>query len=221
MHNGGFELWWGFCGVIKSLAAGWLRRYFAILTTRQTCAYLSHRRLVLKESPVARRQIAAHFIVRHIFDVLDGRAEEFVLEETRVGETVTSRLAAFTLLLARLWWVLVGLCDGRVVCFPIVVASGMIQGGICVITRWRDTIFVRTNLHGMKRSEGDDDSGAAKRRRAVGLQCLSKRFSYSGLNIFFPNSDEWWFVGVNELRSCVVGGKSRSQKNCSQNILWS
>jgi hypothetical protein len=39
-------------------------------------------------------------------------------------------------------------------------------------------------LHGIKRSDGDDDSGAAKRRRAVGLQCLSKRFLYSGLNIF-------------------------------------
>lgn len=39
-------------------------------------------------------------------------------------------------------------------------------------------------LHGIKRSDGDDDSGAAKRRLAVGLQCLSKRFLYSGLNIF-------------------------------------
>lgn len=45
----------------------------------------------------------------------------------------------------------------------------------------------RTNLHGMKRSDGDDDSGASKRRRAVGLQCFSKRFSYSGLNILFPD----------------------------------
>lgn len=41
-----------------------------------------------------------------------------------------------------------------------------------------------TYLHGMNRSEGDEDSGALNRRRAVGLQCLSNRFSYSGLNIF-------------------------------------
>ena len=39
-------------------------------------------------------------------------------------------------------------------------------------------------LHGIKRSDGDEDSGAAKRRLAVGLQCWSKRFLYSGLNIF-------------------------------------
>lgn len=40
-----------------------------------------------------------------------------------------------------------------------------------------------TYLHGMKRSDGDDDSGASKRRRAVGLQCFNKRFLYSGLNM--------------------------------------
>lgn len=42
-----------------------------------------------------------------------------------------------------------------------------------------------TNRHGMNRSDGEDDSGAVNRRRAVGLQCLSKRFSYSGLNISY------------------------------------
>lgn len=43
--------------------------------------------------------------------------------------------------------------------------------------------FIDYYLHGINLSEGDDDSGKSKRRRALGLQCLSNRFSYSGLNM--------------------------------------
>lgn len=66
-----------------------------------------------------------------------------------------------------------------------------------------------THRQGMNRSEGEEDSGAENRRRAVGLQCFKRRFSYSGLNILVAVGklalceDEFGdvFVGVNELRS--------------------
>lgn len=53
-------------------------------------------------------------------------------------------------------------------------------------------MYVCVYLHGIKRSDGDDDSGAANSLLAVGLQCFNKRFLYSGLNIllnFFDNKN--------------------------------
>lgn len=85
-----------------------MRRYFAIFGL----AYLSHWRLVLEQSPITRRQIPADLIVRDVLDVLDGRAEQLVLQQTRIRETVACRLPAFPLLFARLRRVLVGLCEG-------------------------------------------------------------------------------------------------------------
>jgi hypothetical protein len=51
-------------------------------------AYLSHRRLVLEESSIARRQISADLVVRNVLDVFDGRAQQLVLQQTRICEAI-------------------------------------------------------------------------------------------------------------------------------------
>lgn len=71
----------------------------------------------------------------------------------------------------------------------------------------------------MNRSDGDDDSGLSKRRRALGLNPLSRRFSYSGLNMIydFIVIFRGWRI-VDELRSyvfvvvfCIVGSRYRKK----------
>lgn len=49
--------------------------------------YLSHRRLILEQSPIAARQIA-HLVVRDVLNILNVGTEQLVLQQTRIGKTV-------------------------------------------------------------------------------------------------------------------------------------
>lgn len=81
-------------------------------------------RLVLEEAaPGAAHHVVLVALLGHRFHIVNGGAQQFVLQQTRVGQTVASRFANVALLLVGLRRVLVRLVDGGEVRLPVVVGT--------------------------------------------------------------------------------------------------
>lgn len=85
--------------------------------------YLFRRWLIFEKASLGTAHNVLVPIIRHRFDIIDGRAKQFVLQKTWISQTVPCRFAHISLLLARLWWIFVGLRNGGIIGLPIVICS--------------------------------------------------------------------------------------------------
>lgn len=145
-------------------------------------SYLLRRRLVLEQAgPVAVGQ-QPDLVLGDGFDVLDAGAEQLILEQATVRDTIAGGFPTVALLFARLGRVFVrfGAERGKVG-LPVVVCSvggrkRKLRPELCVMLE-EMVCAVETYRHGMNRSSDEEDSPPLKRLRATGLQCFRIRFS--------------------------------------------
>lgn len=84
--------------------------------------YLICGRLIFEETALCCRRIwiLVALLPRRLH-IINGRSEELVLQQTRIGQAIACCFATISLLLACLWWVIIGLVNGRKARLPIVV----------------------------------------------------------------------------------------------------